>query len=113
MPFQVFLKAVGVFSSRRNPRVIWIGLGGDLESMSDFRDDLQRALEPFGIKAENRPFRPHLTLGRFRKGARSHAELDSLLSKHQGLISPAFTLTELTLFKSELKPGGAVYTKLN
>jgi len=111
--FQTLLKGMGVFGDKRNPRVLWIGLEGDLDRMSLLRDDLQKKLAPFGIKTENRPFRPHLTLGRFRKGARSSAELDALLTQHRALSSPTFTLAELVLFRSELKPGGAVYTRLN
>jgi len=111
--FQMVLKGMGVFASKRDPRVLWIGLEGGLERMSLFRDDLQRKLAPFGIKTENRPFRPHLTLGRFRKGAKASAELDALLTRYHGLSSRPFTLAELVFFRSDLKPGGARYTKLN
>ena len=111
-PFNVVTKKVGFFGSRRHPKVLWLGLGGDMDGMSDFRDDLQKNLTSFGIKEEKRPFRPHLTLGRFRKGARTGAHLDDLLSKYHDLSSSACILKELVLFKSDLRPGGAVYTKL-
>ena len=111
--FNVFLNGTGVFGSRRNPRVVWARLNGDLERMSRFRDELQKDLEPFGIKQERRPFKAHLTFGRFRKGARTGSALDELLSRYQDLTSPTCTLNELVLFKSDLKPGGAVYTRLN
>jgi len=112
-PFHISLKGVGVFSNRRNPRVLWIGLDGDMERMSRFRDALQKDLEPFGIKEEKKRFNPHLTLGRFRKGAKTGAPLDAILEKYEDLTSPTGLLSELILFKSDLKPGGAVYTKLN
>jgi len=112
-PFNVFLNGTGVFGSKRNPRVLWARLNGDLERMSRFRDELQKELEPFGIKQEKRRFKAHLTFGRFRKGARTGSDLDELLSQYQDLTSPACALNELVLFKSDLKPGGAVYTRLN
>lgn len=112
-PFPISLKGVGVFSNRRNPRVLWIGLDGDTERMSRFRDAMQKDLEPFGIKEEKKRFNPHLTLGRFRKGAKTGAPLDAILEKYNDLTSPACLLSELILFKSDLKPGGAVYTRLN
>jgi RNA 2',3'-cyclic 3'-phosphodiesterase len=112
-PFKVFLDGTGVFGSRRNPRVLWAALNGDLERMSRFRDELQKDLEPFGIKQERRRFKPHLTFGRFRKGARTGSDLDELLSRYQDLTSPACAVNELVLFKSDLRPGGAVYTRLN
>jgi 2'-5' RNA ligase len=112
-PFEVLLKGTGVFSSRRYPRVLWIGLAGDLERMSDFRDGLQSALLPFGIKQERRRFKPHLTLGRFRKATRPGFHLDEVLSKYRNLTSAVCAVHELILFKSDLKPSGAVYSKLN
>ncbi|MBW1783787.1 MAG: RNA 2',3'-cyclic phosphodiesterase [Deltaproteobacteria bacterium] len=110
-PFHIQLKGLGLFGSRRNPRVLWVGLGGDRDRMSCFRGDLQKALKPFGIKEEKRPFRPHLTLGRFRKGVKSGAHLGDLLAKYEDLNSPQTLLNELVLFRSDLNPGGAVYTK--
>ncbi|MBC8417738.1 MAG: RNA 2',3'-cyclic phosphodiesterase [Desulfobacterales bacterium] len=111
-PFNIMAKGLGLFGSRRNPRVLWIGLGGDIDRMSYFRNDLQKGLKPFGIKEEKRRFSPHLTLGRFRKGAKTGAHVDDLLSKYQDLKSPECKLNQLVLFKSDLKPGGAVYTRL-
>lgn len=112
-PFDISLSGAGVFSSRRNPRVLWIGLAGDIERMSLFRNSLQESLEPFGIKVEKRRFNPHLTLGRFRKGAKSGVHLDKILLEYRNLNSPGQPISELVLFKSDLKPSGAVYTKLN
>jgi 2'-5' RNA ligase len=92
--------------------VVWLGIGGDLERMSRFRDQLQEALSPFGIKGEERAFRPHLTLGRFKKPAKRPTELEQMLAKYGELSSPVCTLDELVFFRSDLKPGGAVYTKM-
>jgi 2'-5' RNA ligase len=111
-PFRISLKPMGCFPNSRNPRVLWLGIDGDLNRMSHFRDDLQHALSPFEIKKEERPFRPHLTLGRFKKPGKKQSELEQLLAKYRDLSSPACTLGELVLFRSDLKPGGAVYTKM-
>ena len=111
-PFNIQVKGTGLFASRRNPRVFWVGLEGDIDRMSYFRNDLQKNLKPFGIKEEKRPFRPHLTIGRFRKGRNPGTGLDDLLSKYHDLTSSECYLNELVLFKSDLKPDGAVYTRL-
>lgn len=110
--FGISLVGMGVFPNRRNPRVLWLGLNGDLERMSHFRDALQNRLKPFGIKEEKRRFKPHLTLGRSRKSNKKHFQLDEILLEYKDLTSPVCALEELILFKSDLKPGGAVYTKL-
>ena len=110
--FDISLKGLGCFPHSRKPRVIWAGLDGDLERMSPFRDSLQERLIPFGIKEEKRRSKPHLTLGRFRKPKRMNSEELELLSRYRDVTSPAHSLTELVLFRSELKPGGARYTRL-
>jgi len=111
-PFKLALEGVGTFGGRRNPRVLWVGLAGDIESMGNLRDALQVRLKPFGVQEERRPFRPHLTLGRFKAGIAQGPELRGCLSEHAALQSPPALLEGLTLFKSDLKPGGAVYTRL-
>jgi 2'-5' RNA ligase len=111
-PFNVTLTGSGIFGSLRNPRVFWMGLDGDLTRMSYFRNSLQKNLTPFGIKEEKRRFKPHLTLGRFRKGPGSNVNMYELLSEYQNITSPTCTVEELILFRSELRPGGAIYSKL-
>jgi len=111
-PFAVALKGLGCFPHARNPRVIWIGLDGEIGRMGSFRDGLQERLIRFGIKEDKRAFRPHLTLGRFNSSRRTDRELEAFLEKYKDLTSPLCTLGELALFKSELRRGGSVYTKL-
>jgi RNA 2',3'-cyclic 3'-phosphodiesterase len=110
--FDIALKGVGVFSGVRNPRVLWVGLQADLERMSHFRNALQRKLGAFGVREEKRPFRPHLTLCRFRKGARGGAPLAEILDTYKDLSGPFYRLQRLFLFKSDLTPGGSIYTEL-
>ena len=112
-PFEVNAGPLGFFGNRRHPRVLWMGLGGDVHRMGRFRDRLQKKLKPFGIKTEKRPFKPHLTLGRFNKGSHPWPHLDDLISTYSDLKGPVCSLRELVLFKSDLKPGGAIYTKLD
>ena len=110
--FEVELKGMGIFGGLRSPRVLWIGLGGDLERMGFFRDAISKRVTRFGIKQEKRPFRPHLTLGRFRKGAKGGQILKDILKRYEGLTSERHMLRELTLFRSDLRPEGAQYTKI-
>jgi 2'-5' RNA ligase len=112
-PFDAALEGTGFFPPRGRPRVVWLGIRADTKRMGAFRDALQDALSPLGVKKETRPFKPHLTLGRFRKDGRLARPLDSALSRYRDLQGPEFTLRELVLFRSELKPGGAVYTELD
>ena len=111
-PFKLSLRGLGSFPNPRRPRVIWAGLDGDIERMSCLKDDLQRQLKAFGLKDEKRAFRPHLTLGRFRKSVRGGFPVEDLISRYADFRGNLCELDELILFKSDLKPGGAVYNKL-
>jgi RNA 2',3'-cyclic 3'-phosphodiesterase len=112
-PFDVSPGGLGFFGSRRHPRVLWMGLNGDVHRMGRFRDAIQKRLKHYGIKMEKRAFKPHLTLGRFKKGARPWPHLDHIISEYADLKGTVCSLRDLVLFKSDLASGGAVYTKLN
>ena len=111
--FDISLGGMGLFPDIRRPRVIWLGLNGDIDRLSSLRDDLQKPLESFGIKQEKRPFKPHLTLGRFRKPVKDRALLKKVIEEYRDIREPEGKLQELVLFKSELNPGGAVYTLIH
>ncbi len=111
-PFQVSLTGLGAFPNTMRPRVIWAGLEGDTIKMSFFKKALQKHLKPFGIKEEKRSLKPHLTLGRFRNPGPVDSLLDNFIGTYKDLSGPECSLNELIFFKSDLRPGGAVYTKL-
>ena len=112
-PFDITLGGIGLFPDRRRPRVVWVGLDCDKDRMSGFRDELQERLVPYGIKTEKRKFQPHLTLGRFRKPERMDKEQENIFSGYADIHGPSGRLDELILFRSDLRPEGAVYTVID
>ncbi|UCD85024.1 MAG: RNA 2',3'-cyclic phosphodiesterase [Deltaproteobacteria bacterium] len=112
-PFAVEIKEVGAFPNLRNPRTLWVGVTEN-RTLSSLQNEVEKALEGIGFPRENRPFRPHLTLGRV-KSPKLKVKLIEALEKEraQEIFSPRqMSVEELTLFQSDLRPGGAVYTKL-
>jgi len=109
---RTMLNGVGVFPHWRKPRVIWVGLDGEVEKLSNLRDELQAELKVFGLREEKRPFRPHLTIGRFKGIVDRDEELKWVLDRYHDITSDLCYLNELILFKSDLKPGGPVYTRM-
>ena len=83
-PFDLELRGVGGFPDLRRPRVLWVGVGGDLEALQRLYSAVEAALAPLGFPPEGRAFTPHLTLARLRDGtpaeerARAAAVLTSL-----------------------------------
>ena len=110
-PFELAIGGTGVFPDMNRPRVVWLGMDGEVERLASFQKGLERALAEIGFPAEARPFRPHLTLGRIRspKGPSGLAEA---LEQAKMDAGAKFTATGLCLFKSDLTPRGAVYTRL-
>lgn len=109
---RTMLNGVGVFPHWRKPRVIWVGLDGEVEKLSNLRDELQAELKVLGLREEKRPFRPHLTIGRFKGIVDRDEELKWILDRYHDITSDLCYLNELILFKSDLKPDGPVYTRM-
>lgn len=69
-------KGLGCFPDYEWPRIIWLGLKGDLKSLASLQKNLRDRLENLGFKTEKRSFEPHLTLGRIKKArARERREI--------------------------------------
>lgn len=102
---------MGTFPGPKNPRVIWLGLTGQTDALANLVQELEQAFAALGFPPENRPFTPHLTLGRVRS-SRGREALCGLI---QSLALPpfqVFTVTQMVLFQSTLRPSGALYTPL-
>ncbi len=109
-PLRLVMQGTGVFPNPARARVVWLGLTGDLEALAALQHGVEKAAAGFGFEPEGRAFKPHLTLGRVRSGRNRSgllAELDRL--KPEPL---EFMAEEVVLFKSDLRPTGAVYTPL-
>lgn len=109
--FDLVPRGVGVFPSIKRPRVLWAGIAGQTDVLRSVQTSVDNAMVSLGIKADKRPFRGHLTIGRIK----THIQQDRLataLRTHQGFASEMFPVERLVLFKSELQPGGPVYTRL-
>ncbi len=102
---------IGVFPHARRPRVIWVGLDGQLELLKSLQRSLDAHLAELGFPRESRPFKGHLTLGRV-KGKIAADRLRAALAKFEKYEAEDFEVSRIILFKSELRPSGAVYTKV-
>ncbi len=109
-PFSFQIGGAGVFPDQRRPRVLWLGMNGDVPRLLSFQQELEGELGTVGFPAEERPFRPHLTLARI-KSARGLAGLEKVLEKREEYGAGEFTASGIGLLRSELTPRGAVYTR--
>lgn len=105
-------KGIGVFPDSRRPRVIWAGLAGQLVHLQKLQHTLDDYLAELGFAKETRAFKAHLTLGRV-KGKIASARIKTAIEKLDGFASESFEVNQIILFKSELRPSGAVYSKVH
>jgi len=110
-PLYLSAKGIGVFPGIARPRVIWAGISGEASLLFDLRNALENRFEEISFKREDRPFKGHLTIGRFRERADSGRLIDAL-KKFQSFESEIFVAEKLYLYKSDLRPEGPVYTEL-
>jgi 2'-5' RNA ligase len=110
-PIALEARGAGGFPSARRPRVLWAGIGGDLAALGALAAALGERLAPLGYAPEDRPFSPHLTLGRAREG-RGAPGLAGVLAGVAGWTGPSWRATEVCVFRSHLSPSGARYEAL-
>ena len=110
----LLLKNLGVFPNLQRARVIWAGLGGEVETLRKVKQRVDACLQAADdqlFPVERRAFKAHLTLGRF-KGRVNVNRLFTALKKSAPYKPVPFTTDSLVLYRSELKPQGPVYTAL-
>ncbi len=110
-PFWVRGEGVGVFPNFKRPRVAWVGVSGDVEVLLALQRDLESQLSGLGFPKEKRPFGGHLTLGRV-KGRVDGTKLRESLEAMGDFQTESFQVRSVVLFQSDLRPDGAVYSRL-
>jgi 2'-5' RNA ligase len=113
-PFDVAPAGVGSFGGRANLRVVWVGLGNDGGALAALADSVQTAMEPLGYEREQRAFNAHLTLGRVRESASrdDRSRLHDALAGFGTPRIPPFHVERVSLMRSTLGRGGAVYERI-
>ena len=111
-PLSFTLASLGHFPPRGEPRVVWAGLGGDVEAVTKLQMELAGRAEGHGVPHEKRPFVPHVTLGRVKSPFGSLALIGQLKTVGATLRDKPFAPTGLVLYASELRPGGPIHTVL-
>lgn len=107
--FKIQLSDTGVFPSKRNARILWLGLRDETGSLSKLNRILETECEKAGFEKENRSFKPHLTIARLREPHKS----GNLAAKHlENKFEPVeFEVSEIVIYESKLQPIGSIYRK--
>ncbi len=93
------LAGAGRFGSARRPQVAWIGLDGDVAALTGLARRLAAEARRLRLEVEERPFRPHLTVGRWRP---AHPADGTLIDRLHGYRGPEWPVGEVRLWESFL-----------
>ncbi|MGH7731112.1 MAG: RNA 2',3'-cyclic phosphodiesterase [Candidatus Eiseniibacteriota bacterium] len=108
--FTATLGAAGAFPSPRRARVLWLGLSHGAEALTALAGGLEGALVGHGFAPAERPFSPHLTLGRLRRRDQDwSARLAGVAAGPEGGPAPGFVVDRVAIVGSTLSPGGSIY----
>lgn len=114
LPFHLEVSELGAFPNLKRPRVLWVSIKGEIDTLLSLQQSIDSALAPLGFAEEKRPFTPHLTLARLRERT-SPAErkiFAELVMSTNFESSYPLEVKTISLMRSQLTPEGAIYTRL-
>lgn len=109
-PFVLTARGTGGFPNLGHPNVLWAGIDKS-EPLTLLHLDVEQSMAGLGFETEDKPFSPHLTVGRVK----SREGLEDVIAewlKFKDVVFGTITVGETLLMKSTLKPAGAEYSKL-
>jgi 2'-5' RNA ligase len=105
--FELILNGSGIFRNLSDPRIIWTGIEPS-EKLMHLNEIIMNGLKELNIKLEERPFNPHLTIGRI-KHLNDKQTLKALIEQYQNSEIQIIPVTEVILYESILLQSGPVY----
>ncbi|MBI4759789.1 MAG: RNA 2',3'-cyclic phosphodiesterase [Chloroflexota bacterium] len=111
--FDITIGGLGSFPSSKQARVLWVGIQAPAE-LKALQHSIEAACARLGYASDPRPFSPHLTIGRVRDHISPADQQKIRKALEETTIDSLGTtrIDSIHLYKSELRPGGSVYTKL-
>ena len=109
-PFDLKIEETGCFPVPTRPRILWLGLKGNLDLLKSMVESIENVLEPLGFPKESRDILPHITLARIKYPQKHTPNVDPFLKSSYDPID--FPVDRMQFFSSELLPSGAVHTIL-
>ena len=109
-PFDVGLTGLGAFPSTRRARILWAGVGAGADALRSLAAELDTALAALDFDREERPYSPHLTLGRIR-GRPASLDSPQHIGDLPGFLGdlPGFRARQINLMHSMLTAEGPIY----
>ncbi len=105
-------RGFGAFPLLQRPRIVWCGVDDLSGAATELEETVAPGLAELGFERDERPFSPHVTVARLRDDSRGVGALVRRLGEEAqaGTRFGRFAVHELTVFRSDLLPGGPRYS---
>lgn len=108
--FDINLSGLGCFPNMNRPRVVWVAAGGDIDKMKGLASGVEEACRQCGFGPADKPFAPHLTIGRVKFPSGIDRLTEQL--KTTSFETELFAIENVVIYKSDLTPRGPIYTSM-
>jgi RNA 2',3'-cyclic 3'-phosphodiesterase len=110
-PFDITLNNIEVFPGWTEPKVLWIGIDKGCGPLQILAGSIRAVMLEEGFSEENRPFIPHITIGRIAPDMNKSALRKGVVAIDvKSILAP---ISRLVFFKSLLTKEGAIHTILS
>ncbi|MGA2112951.1 MAG: RNA 2',3'-cyclic phosphodiesterase [Anaerolineales bacterium] len=112
-PFLVEVGGLGCFPDLGRPRVVWVGVRSPTGELEQLQEAIEKSLSEIGFPREARGYSGHLTLGRVRQDIRRPElkQVGEAVARIGEADHRILEIRGISLFQSDLRPDGAVYTR--
>ena len=109
-PFKLLIDKTGCFPKRERPRVLWLGVRGNISALNDLFLRIDKKMNKIGFPCLDKEFIPHITLARVKYPQKHTPDISTFLKSSYDPID--FTADRVQFLTSELLPSGTFYTLL-
>lgn len=107
-PFTIEFGGIGIFPPSGPPRICWLGVREGANDVVRLYSHVAERLRGVGVAVEERPYHPHLTLGRWHDRVRA---VKPRIGRSAETVARV-PVAAVTLFESRLSSAGPAYTRL-
>ena len=108
--FSLIISGVGCFPKKERPRVLWLGVGGEVEALISLVADINSGMVGLGYPGDERNYSPHVTIGKIRYPQKVTPDVTEYLNANYAPVE--IPVTKVRLYRSDTLPSGAVYSLL-
>ena len=109
-PFELTIHKTGCFPKKERPRILWLGINGNIPSLNSLFLNVEKKMEVLGFPKSEEDYIPHITLARLKYPQKHTPDITTFLKSSYDPID--FTVDRVQFLSSELLPSGTIYTLL-